>query len=110
NDVPLADAAAELGDVRNWIPPSVATRCELKLFARAQFAEDVAAYAADTHADLIAAGEPADRSLPALLRGTFSERIVQRAHCPVLTVNMETALSDEESVFANVGANYERNR
>lgn len=80
-------STSELIRLHQWVPPEVVDRCELKVIPLAPDAEQIVGLAETTHADLIALGIPAERSLADSIRGTVAERIVQHGHCPVLTVN-----------------------
>lgn len=73
--------------MREWVPPELLTRCDLELVSSGPAAEQILDLAAATHADLIALGIPADRTLADSLRGTVAERVVRQSTCPVLTVN-----------------------
>ena len=88
----VIDTADDLADLRAWLPPSLAPRCELKMFGSGHVAEQIEAYADSVHADLLVAAEPGGRSAADVLYGTFAARLVQRGHCPVLTVNRPAAM------------------
>jgi nucleotide-binding universal stress UspA family protein len=48
--------------------------------------EQIVAYAAEQHADMIVLGAHRDRRSEEWLRGSIAERVVRKASCPVLTV------------------------
>jgi len=79
--------AHELARLEAWLPPELMQRCHLQLVGGDDAAEEIVRLAKRTHADLIAFGIPAGRSIADSLRGTRAERFVQRSECPVLTVN-----------------------
>lgn len=83
----LGLAFDEMPRLREWVPPELVDRCELKLLAMGTPASQILDLAKASHADLIALGVPADRSVADAVRGTLAERIVQHSGCPVLTVN-----------------------
>ncbi len=87
----IVETADDLFELRAWIPESIATRCELKMFGSGHVAGQIEGYADHEGADLIVVGEPANRSANDLLYGTFAARVVQHSHCPVLTVNRPAA-------------------
>jgi nucleotide-binding universal stress UspA family protein len=74
------DAAA-----RAWIPEAIAARCEVRL--PGDEIPEIEGFAKRSHADLIVAAEPAERTTADVLRGTFAERLLQHSDCPVLSVN-----------------------
>jgi len=77
----------ELNRLHRWLPPELTDRCEMKLVAAANEAEQIVEIARKMQAGLIALGVPAGRSVTEPLLGTVAERVVQRSGCPVLTVN-----------------------
>jgi len=106
----IIETADDLFELRAWIPESIATRCELKMFGGGHVAGQIDGYAEKTEADLIVVGEPANRSASDLLYGTFAARVVQHSHCPVLTVNRPAAkraarISEQERKTDVVWAN-----
>jgi nucleotide-binding universal stress UspA family protein len=106
----IVETADDLFELRAWIPESIATRCELKMFGSGHVAGQIDGYAEKAEADLIVVGEPANRSASDLLYGTFAARVVQHSHCPVLTVNRPAArraarISEQERKTDVVWAN-----
>jgi nucleotide-binding universal stress UspA family protein len=85
--------ADDLFELRAWVPEAIATRCELRMFGDEHVAKQIDGLAKSTHADLIVAAEPSDRSAADVLHGTFAARLVQHAECPVLTMNAPAALA-----------------
>ena len=77
----------ELNRLHRWLPPELIDRCETKLVAADDEAEQIVETARNVQAQLIAFGVPAGRSATDPLLGTIAERVVQRSGCPVLTVN-----------------------
>lgn len=88
-----------LTHMRNWVPPELAGRCEMKL-ATADDAGAIVAMAQDAGADLIALAVKPSVSVYEELRGTLAERIVQQSGCAVLTMN-EKAVVGLESPTAD---------
>jgi nucleotide-binding universal stress UspA family protein len=86
-----------------WIPKAIANRFEVKMFGNGHMAKQIEFFAKSVHADLIVAAEPAPRSAADMLHGTFAERLVRHAACPVLTVN-----ASAEIVAARVEKEEER--
>jgi nucleotide-binding universal stress UspA family protein len=86
----LKDTFDELIKIREWAPKALLDRCEVKIAPSFTPAEDVVEFAKLTNADLIALGVPDGRSFTDAFSGTLVEQIVQRAGCPVLTVNERT--------------------
>jgi universal stress protein A len=83
--------AQELTRLEAWLPPQLSRQCELRLVGGPDPADEIVHLAKEVHADLIAFGIPAGRSIAESLRGTIAERVVQRSECPVLTVNAYAA-------------------
>lgn len=83
--------AQELTRLEAWLPPQLSRQCELRLIGGPDPADEIVHLAKEVHADLIAFGIPAGRSIAESLRGTIAERVVQRSECPVLTVNAYAA-------------------
>lgn len=77
--------------LRGWMPPELADRCDIQLVSGPDVAEQIVMIARTVHADLIAFGIPAGRSVAESLRGTMAERVVQQSNCPVLTVSAYAA-------------------
>jgi nucleotide-binding universal stress UspA family protein len=98
------NGAQELMRLQRWLPHELVDRCELKLVSESENADDIVQLARDVHADLIAFGIPADRSVVDSLRGTIGERIVQRSGCPVLTVNAYAARVFSEASGRHIAA------
>jgi nucleotide-binding universal stress UspA family protein len=102
-----ADGCAHPGDdllaLSAWVPQAIANRFEVKMFGNGHMAKQIEFFAKSVHADLIVAAEPAPRSAADMLHGTFAERLVRHAACPVLTVN-----ASAEIVAARVGQEEER--
>jgi nucleotide-binding universal stress UspA family protein len=83
----FTSSADDLFALRQWVPESIAGRCKLRMLGDERVANQIESLARSTHADLIVAAEPADRSAADVLHGTFAARLVQHSECPVLTVN-----------------------
>lgn len=82
--------AQYLAALRAWIPEAVLKRCDVRTFDELA-ADPIDGLAKTTHADLIVAAEPANRTAADVLRGTFAARLLQHSECPVLTVNAPAA-------------------
>src|SRR6185436_11817596 len=83
--------ALELKQLEQWTPAELRGRSEMKLVSASDDAETIVRLASFAGADLIVMGVAAGRNLSESLRGTITERIVQRSGCPVLTVNAYAA-------------------
>lgn len=79
-------AAESLMRLRRWLPVELVDRCELHLVDADWSAEHLANFAASVGADLIAAGGHRGHGMSDRIRGTTTDRIVQRSECPVLVV------------------------
>jgi nucleotide-binding universal stress UspA family protein len=79
-------AAESLMRLRRWLPVELVDRCELRLVDADWSAEHLANFAASVGADLIAAGGRPGHGVSDRIRGTTTDRIVQRSECPVLVV------------------------
>lgn len=79
-------AAESLMRLRRWLPAELVDRCELRLVDADWSAEHLANFAASVGADLIAAGGHRGHGMADRIRGTTTDRIVQRSECPVLVV------------------------
>jgi len=79
-------AAESLMRLRRWLPAELVDRCELRLVDHDWSAEQLANFAASVGADLIAAGGHRGHGMSDRIRGTTTDRIVQRSECPVLVV------------------------
>jgi len=76
------DAVSELSTLQEWIPRELRGRAEMKVVPQAATAENIAAYAKQSGAGLIALGVPA---APHLIGG-----LLHSSPCPVLTINERT--------------------
>jgi len=83
-------AAAEIRRMQAWTPPELLDRCQYKVLPDDHPAEQVIELAKLVHANLIATGLTSKRTTTEVVRGTLSERLVERADCPVLAVNEMT--------------------
>lgn len=83
----VIQSADDRFELRAWVPEAIATRCELRMFRNEHVADQIESFAESAHADLIVTAEPADRTVAAVLLGTFAERLTQHSECPVLTMN-----------------------
>ena len=92
------ESANDLMTLRAWVPETIAARCEFKLLGDEHTAERVEDLVKRTHADLIVAAEPADRSPSDMLHGTFAARLVQHSDSPVLTMNAPAMIAASCSV------------
>lgn len=73
--------------MHDWLPAELAGRCRIKLIPSAHEADRIVETAKRVRAQLIAFGITAGRDAAEPLLGTIAEQVVQRSHCPVLTVN-----------------------
>jgi nucleotide-binding universal stress UspA family protein len=80
-----------LAALRAWIPEAIAARCDVQTIGDEHAVNPIEGFAKSTHADLIVAAEPANRTAADVLRGTFAARLLQHSECPVLTVNAPAA-------------------
>ena len=80
-----------LNRLHRWLPPDLADRCEIRVVAGADEAEQIVEIATEMHAQMIAFGVAAGRPVTYSLLGTIAERVVQRSGCAVLTVNDHAA-------------------
>ena len=83
-------AAAEIRRMQAWTPPEILDRCQYKVLPDDHPAEQVLELAKLVYANLIATGLTSKRTTTEVVRGTLSERLVERADCPVLAVNEMT--------------------
>jgi nucleotide-binding universal stress UspA family protein len=83
-------AAAEICRMQAWTPPEILERCQYKVLPDDHPAEQVLELAKLVRADLIVTGLTSKRTTTEVVRGTLSERLVERADCPVLAVNEMT--------------------
>jgi nucleotide-binding universal stress UspA family protein len=86
-------AAAEIRRMQAWTPPGLLDRCQYKVLPDDHPAEQVLELAKLVHANLIATGLTPKRTTTEVVRGTLSERLVERADCPVLAVNEMTVVA-----------------
>ncbi|MEO8033195.1 MAG: universal stress protein [Acidobacteriota bacterium] len=86
-------AVDDLAELRAWVPQSIASRCELKMFGHEHVANQIEGFARSIHADLMVATEPSSRTTADVWHGTFAARLLQHGECPVLTVNSIAALA-----------------
>ena len=82
-----AEGPDELLRLRNWVPPELVDRCELKIVPSEAAADQILAMANATSADLIALGAERSNTFGETIRGTIAERVVQHSGCPVLCVS-----------------------
>ena len=54
---------------------------------RGEVVEEIVSCAAEENADLVIIGTHGTKGLEKILLGSVAERVVQRAHCPTLTMN-----------------------
>lgn len=93
-------AAAEILRMQEWTPPEILERCQYKMLPEDHPAEQVLELARLVHANLIATGLTPKRTTAEVVRGTFAERLIERADCPVLVVNEMTATTRATAVTA----------
>ncbi len=96
--------ARELVSLRNWVPPELVDRCELKIVPSQATAESILAMADITHPDLIVLGAAPDRTLAEIIRGTPAERVTQLGNCPVLTVAAPAHIETIPTTHAAIAA------
>ena len=88
----IIHSSDDLARLRAWVPPAIASRCELRMFGNHHIASQVESFAKVTQADLIVAAESDDRTATDVLHGTFAARLMQHSDCPVLTMSRPAAL------------------
>lgn len=92
----VIDTNQAVSALQQWTPPELRSRCRFMALSDGHLSSKVAHLAVNLHADLIVATEPATRGVVDLMQGTFAERLMQRAGCPVLTLNqLVTAAAPE---------------
>src|SRR5689334_6958763 len=90
-------AASLIVRMQEWTPPEILDRCQYRVLPDDHPAEQILELAKLIHADLIAVGSPSNRSTGEVVRGTLTERLVERADCPVLVVNGMTVAARQRS-------------
>ena len=87
----VSQVAADVVELRDWVPEELFTRCDLKVLQRDHVAEQVSELALQLRAGLIVAAEPTGRSFADVVSGTFAARLLQQGRSPVLSMNGSAA-------------------
>jgi nucleotide-binding universal stress UspA family protein len=85
----LRDASKHMSDVEDRVRQQGVTCESAVLVGRAD--TEIVDHANQTHADLIVLGTHGRHGLPHALLGSVAEKVVQHAHCPVLTIPRHAA-------------------
>jgi nucleotide-binding universal stress UspA family protein len=80
----LRDASKHMSDVEERVRQQGVACESAVLVGRAD--TEIVDHATQTHADLIVLGTHGRHGLPHALLGSVAEKVVQHAHCPVLTI------------------------
>jgi nucleotide-binding universal stress UspA family protein len=90
----VRDRTDELMRLQEWVPRELVDRCELKIVPLQSSAEFIVTLANEINPDLIVFGIAANRTFADVLRGTVAERVMQHAHCPLLTVAAQPVVAE----------------
>jgi nucleotide-binding universal stress UspA family protein len=74
----------KFAQLRKAVPTDVPLRC---VHRKGETAEEILAYVAEEHADMIVIATKTRTGLEQLFIGSITQRIVRAARCPVLTLN-----------------------